>query len=277
VAKSFTSTLIGAAVAEGKIASIGDSVVKYLPWLKASPGYRDTTIQNLLEMASGVQFDEAYTNPNAEIGRYASALLHGDPSFHDLALSIQGKTKPGTQFEYQTINTQVLGMTVEAATGKPLNEYMEEKIWSKLGMESDAFLFRSKKQAQMCAGGCLNVTVRDYGRFGLMALHGGKLGGQRVVPESWIKAATRPQEKFLEPKPAGPDNDPDFGYGYQWWLLDGKDEEFAALGIYGQTIYVNPRRQVVIVQTAAWPEPDTPDRWDETIAVMQTLARQIQP
>lgn len=277
VSKSFTSVLVGAAIAEGKIKSVDDPVVKYLPWLQASSGYRDTTIKNLLEMASGVKFDEEYTNPNAEIGRYASALLQGEPSFHDLALSIKAKAKPGTKFEYQTINTQVLGMTLEAATGQPLNHYAEEKLWSKIGPEDDAFLFRSRKQAQTCAGSALNVRVRDYARFGLMAMYGGALGGQRVVPEAWIKASTQPQDKVLQPRPNGPSDHQNFGYGYQWWLLYDDDGSFAALGIYGQTIYVNPRRHVVIAQTAAWPEPDPDERWDETIKVMQTLAREIQP
>jgi CubicO group peptidase (beta-lactamase class C family) len=277
VSKSFTSVLVGAAIAEGKIRSVDDPVVKYLPWLQDSGGFRNTTIKNLMEMASGVKFDEEYTNPDAEIGVYASALLHGEPSFHDLARSIKSKVKPGTKFEYQTINTQVLGMILEAATGKPLNKYAEEKLWSKIGPEDDAFYFRSRKQAQTCAGSSLNVRLRDYARFGLMAMYGGALGGQRVVPEAWIKASTQPQESFLQPQPNGPNDHQNFGYGYQWWLLSDDDGSFAALGIYGQTIYVNPTRHVVIVQTAAWPEPDPDARWDETIKVMQTLAREIQP
>ena len=277
VSKSFTSILVGAAIADGKIKSVDDPVVKYLPWLQASSGYRDTTIKNLLEMASGVQFDEEYTNPDADISRYASALLHGEPSFHDLALSIKAKIKPGTKFEYQTINSQVLGMTVEAATGQTLNHYAEEKLWSKIGPEGDAFLFRSRKQPQMCAGSALNVRLRDYARFGLMAMYGGTLGGQRVVPEEWIKASTQAKDKVLQPQPNGPDDHQNFGYGYQWWLLNDDDGAFAALGIYGQTIYVNPRRHVVIVQTAAWPEPDPDARWDETIKVMQTVARAVAP
>jgi CubicO group peptidase (beta-lactamase class C family) len=277
VSKSFTSVLVGAAIAEGKIKNVDDPVVKYLPWLHDSSGYRNTTIKNLLEMASGVKFDEQYTNPDADISRYASALLHGEPSFHDLALSIKAKIKPGTKFEYQTINTQVLGMTLEAATGQTLNHYAEEKLWSKIGPEGDAFLFRSTKQAQMCAGSALNVRLRDYARFGLMAMYGGTLGVLQVVPEAWIKASTQPQEKVLQPQPNGPNDHQNFGYGYQWWLLYDDDGSFAALGIYGQTIYVNPNRHVVIVQTAAWPEPDPDARWDETIKVMQTLARRIEP
>ena len=276
VSKSFTSVLVGAAIAEGKIRSVDDPVVKYLPWLKESSGYRDTTIKNLLEMSSGVKFDEQYTNPDADISRYASALLHGEPSFHDLALSIKAKVKPGTKFEYQTINTQVLGMILEAATGKTLNHYAEEKLWGKIGPDGDAFLFRSNKQAQMCAGSALNVRLRDYARFGLMAMYGGTLGVLQVVPEAWIKASTQPEDKVLQPKPDGPNDHQNFGYGYQWWLLHDDDGSFAALGIYGQTIYVNPKRHVVIVQTAAWPLPDPDERWDETIKVMQTVARGIQ-
>ena len=203
VSKSFTSVLIGAAIAEGKIKSVDDPVVKYLPWLKDSTGYRETTIKNLLEMSSGVQFDEQYTNPHADIRRYASALLHGEPSFHDLALSIKAKIKPGTKFEYQTINTQVLGMTLEAATGKTLNHYAEEKLWSKIGPDGDAFLFRSKNQPQTCAGSALNVRLRDYARFGLMAMYGGTLGVEQVVPDAWIKESTEPQGKVLQPQPTG--------------------------------------------------------------------------
>ncbi|MGA9798961.1 MAG: serine hydrolase [Terriglobales bacterium] len=277
VSKSFTSMLVGAAIAEGKIKSVDDPVVKYLPWLKESSGYRDATIKNLLEMASGVKFDEEYTNPDADITRYVSALLHGDPSFHDLALSIKAKVKPGTKFEYQTINTQVLGMTIEAATGQTLNHYAEEKLWSKIGPEGDAFYFRSMKQPQRCAGSSLNVRLRDYARFGLMAMNGGTLGGQRVVPEEWIKDSTQPEGKVLQPEPNGPNDHQNFGYGYQWWILNNDDGAFAALGIYGQTIYVNPKRHVVIVQTAAWPQPDPDERWDETIKVMQTLATKIAP
>jgi CubicO group peptidase (beta-lactamase class C family) len=276
ISKSFTSVMVGAAIAEGKIKTVDDPVVKYLPWLAESSGYRGATIRNLLEMSSGVKFDEEYTNPDADIGRYASALLRGEPSFRDLALSIKAKQKPGTKFEYQTINTQVLGMILEAATGKTLNQYAEEKLWSTIGPEDDAFYFRSKKQPQRCAGSSLNVRLRDYGRFGLMAMYGGTLNGQRVVPESWIRASTQPQESFLQPHPNGPNDQQNFGYGYQWWLLYDDDGSFAALGIYGQTIYINPKRHVVIVQAAAWPEPDTDARWDETIKVMQSLARAIQ-
>src|SRR5262245_27242425 len=110
-----------------------------------------------------------------------------------------------------------------------------------------------------------------------MVMNGGTLGGQRTVPESWIRESSTPDADFLKPKPKGPKDEENFGYGYQWWIPYGNDRVIMALGIYGQTIYVNPTRHVVIVQTSAWPEPDSDERWDETVRVMETIAHQIQP
>jgi len=276
VAKSFLSVLIGVAIQEGKIKSVNDPVIQYLPDLSKS-GFRDATIKNLLQMSSGIQFNEDYLKPDADIHRYLAALLRGEPSFEELAASIQSRVKPGTVNEYQSINTQVLGAILEKATGKPLNLYMQEKMWTKIGPQSDAFFYRSKKQKEICAAGCLNVTLRDYGRFGLMAMNGGTLNGNPVAPQAWMHDSATPDADFLMPKPKGPKDEENFGYGYQWWIPYGNDGVFMALGIYGQTIYVNPKRHVVIVQTSAWPEPDTDERWDETVKVMDSIAQQIQP
>jgi len=276
VAKSFLSVLIGEAIQDGQIKSVNDPVIQYLPYLSKS-GFRDATIKNLLQMSSGIQFNEDYLKPDADIHRYIAALLRGEPSFEELAASIASKVKPGTANEYQSINTQVLGAILEKATGKPLDAYMQEKMWMKIGPESDAFFYRGKKQKEICAAGCLNVTLRDYGRFGLMAMHGGALNGNRVVPEAWIHESATADADFLKAKPKGPKDEENFGYGYQWWIPYGNDGVFTALGIYGQTIYVNPRRHVVIVQTSAWPEPDTDERWDETVKVMNTIAQQVAP
>jgi CubicO group peptidase (beta-lactamase class C family) len=276
VAKSFVSVLIGEAIEDKTIKSVNDSVIQYLPYLSNS-GFRDTTIKNLLQMSSGLQFNEDYLKPDAEVQRYIVALLRGKPSLRELAASIPSKTKPGTQNEYQSINTEVLGFVLQKATGKPLNEYLQEKLWTKIGPQSDAFFFRSKKQPEICAAGFLSVALRDYGRFGLMVMNAGTLGGQRIVPESWIRESSTPDADFLKPKPEGPKDQENFGYGYQWWIPYGNDRVIMALGIYGQAIYVNPTRHVVIVQTGAWPEPDTDERWDETVRVMETIAHQIQP
>jgi len=271
VAKSITSVMIGTAVEDGRIKSVNDKAVQYLPYL-ASGGYRDVTIKNLLEMASGVKFDEAYLSPESEIVRFGTgALLQGRESFHDFAASIKPKIAPGKVFEYQSVNTEVLGLLLEKVTGTPLHAYIEDRLWKKIGPQSDAFLYRGKKQADECAFGCFNATLRDYARFGLMAMSGGKLNGERVVSEAWIRESTKPSAKFLEPSAAN-DN---LGYAYQWWIPANSEGAFMAMGIYGQMIYVNPTRHVVIVQTSAWEKPDEDASWAESVQAMEAVAAKI--
>jgi CubicO group peptidase (beta-lactamase class C family) len=279
VGKSIVSILVGAAVSDGAIKSVDDPVVKYLPYLSNS-GYRDATIKNLLEMSSGVQYSEDYTDPKSGAALIGAALLTGDPTFKDFAASIGSTaTKPGTQFNYQSVNTQVLGLLLEQVTGKRLNQYAEEKLWKKIGAQSDAFFYRAQKQPDTCAFACFNATVRDYARVGLMMMRGGMLGKNRVLPPSWVHDSTTPDADYLQPRPA------DYngaaarqGYAYQWWIPYGHEGAFMAEGIYGQSIYVNPTRRVVIVQTSAWPTPlGSPSLEEENALVHEKIAHEVAP
>jgi len=274
VAKSILSVLIGVAIGEGKIGSVEEPVEKYLPYLSSS-GYHGVKIKDALQMATGIKFDEDYLKPDADVHRLGADLVRGDESFQALTASLKSKRKPGTAFEYQSINTEVLGLVLETATGKPLNEYAEEKLWKKLGAQSDAFFYRSKKQPNTCAFGCFNSTLRDYARFGLMAMNGGKVGDARVVSDSWIHESTTPDAPFLKPRPNKKNDVTEIGYQYQWWIPYGNDGAFAAMGIYGQMIYVNPGKHVVIVQTSAWKKPDADEQWDESLKCMETIAAEL--
>jgi len=274
VAKSILSVLIGVAISEGKIGSVEDPGEKYLPYLSAS-GYHGVRIKDALHMATGIKFDEDYLRPNAEIHRLAAALVHGDESFQDIAASLKAKTRPDTRFEYQSINTEVLGLVLEQATGKPLNEYAEEKLWKKIGPESDAFFYRGSKQPNTCAFGCFNATLRDYARFGLMTMQGGTLGNTRVVAESWIRESTVPDEPFLKPKKNKRGDVTRIGYQYQWWVPNGDDHAFVAMGIYGQMVYVNPAKHLVIVQFSAWKEPDADPQWDESLKCFEAIVAKL--
>ena len=252
VGKSIASILVGAAVNEGKIQSIDDPVDKYLPYLKSS-GYHGVSIRNLLTMSSGVSYSEDYRDPTSGAAMIGAALLTGKPTFQEFARSIRASgVKPGTQFQYQSVNTQVLGLLLEQVTGMRLNRYAEEKLWKKIGAQSDAFFYEAQAQPDTCAFACFNATLRDYARVGLMMMRGGTLGPERVVPASWVRESTTPGADYLKPGNLG--NDP-LGYGYQWWIPPGDDGAFEALGIFGQSIYVNPKMHIVIVQTSAWPEP----------------------
>jgi CubicO group peptidase (beta-lactamase class C family) len=275
LSKSIVSILVGAAIEDGAIKSVEDPVTKYLPYLSKS-GYRNVSVKNVLQMSTGVEYSENYRDPKSGAALIGAALLTGNPSFEKYVQSIQPtKIPPGTKFEYQSVNTQVLGLLLEKVTGKRLNVYAQEKLWSKIGAESDAFFYESKSQPNTCAFACFNATVRDYARVGLMMLQGGALGEQRVVSNKWVQDSTRPDASYLEPKQGGLEGG--YGYGYQWWVPPGRDRVFMGLGIYGQCIYVNPARQVVIVQTSAWPEPVSPLLEQEQKTLFDKIVSEIVP
>ena len=272
ISKSIVSILIGAAVTDGKIKSIDDPVDKYLPYL-SSGGYRGVTIRSILEMATGVDYSEDYRDPHSGAAMIGAAIVIGKPTFKEFVVSMKPTdTKPGTKFNYQSVNTQVLGLLLEKVTGERLNQYAEEKLWKKIGAQSDAFFYESKSQPDICAFACFNATIRDYARVGLMMMRGGELGSERVVPESWVHESTTPVAAFLKPGALGEMGGP-WGYGYQWWIEPGEDGAFEAIGIYGQSIYVNPKMHVVIVQASAWPHPEGggPDFYEESGRVHNTI------
>jgi CubicO group peptidase (beta-lactamase class C family) len=277
VGKSITSTLFGIALTEGKINSIDDPVIKYLPALNQS-GYQHVTLRQALEMATGVDLTYNPYDLHSSTHRFNTAALTGVPSYMNLLKSVKAdpKIKPGTLFDYENENSQVLGFVIEKTTGMPFNEYLQKKIWSKIGAQSDSFLYRAKTQPDQCAFGCLSATLRDYGRFGLMMMNGGTLAGTRVVDSSWIKKATTPVKYAVPMKENDNLEDSETtGYGYQWWIPAGNDHAFQGLGIFGQILYINPTKHIVIVQTAAWPKPEDNDRWDESAKVMDAIVAEI--
>jgi CubicO group peptidase (beta-lactamase class C family) len=253
VGKSVLSVLFGTAVDEGKIKSVDDPVINYLPYLKDG-AYKDCTIKNLLQMASGIDFNEDYLDDKAPIHRVIFDLIKGGEPFHEVAKTIGSERKPGIAFHYQSVNSQILSLILEKATGTPLNKYAEEKLWKKIGTQGDAFFYESKDQPEICAFGCFNATLRDYARFGLMAMHSGELGGSRVVSEKWMHDSLTPPS-FNAPSIDEKTGRPRTGYGYQWWLFPGDDHAFQAVGIYGQNIYVNPAKHIIIAQFSALPKP----------------------
>jgi CubicO group peptidase (beta-lactamase class C family) len=250
VEKSIVSVLFGTAVDDGKI-NVDDPVTKFLPDLSRG-AYKDCTVRNVLQMASGIQFNEDYLDPKADVHRLLFDLIRGGEAFHKVAIGIKSERSPGVAFHYQSLNTQILGELLEKVTGTPLNKYAQERLWKKIGAQSDAFMYESEKQPEICAFGCFNATLRDYARFGLMAMHAGELGGKRVVSEKWMRESTTPPS-FNPPRMDEKTGRPVTGYGYQWWLLPGEDRAFQAVGIYGQNVYVNPAKHVVIAQFSALP------------------------
>lgn len=246
-AKSFLSALFGIAVHEGAIKSIEESVTDYVPELIGS-GYDGVRIKDVLQMSSGVAFNEDYLDFNSDINRFGRTFALGG-SFDDFATTLQNEKPPGTYLHYVSIDTHVLGMVIRAATGRPMLAYFNEKLWSQIQPESSAYFIIDNENEPMVLGG-LNLRTRDFARFGQLYMNQGNWKGKQVVPSSWVADSVTPDAPHLIPGKRDTSSI-NLGYGYQWWIPEGADQEFMALGIYGQFIYVNQKARVVIVKNSA--------------------------
>ena len=243
VVKSICATLVGAAIQDGLIGSIDDPVVQYLPRFAGS-AYDGVTIRQLLMMASGVAWNEAYTDPSSDRRRMLEAQIGQQPgAILDLMAALPRAAEPGSRWNYSTGETQVVGALVRAATGKPVADYLSEKLWSPLGMESDATWWLESPDGLEIGGSGLSATLRDYGRFGLFLLHGGVVDEKPVLPEGWLAEAAVPQVIGGEK----------VEYGYMLWPLHGRS--YAAIGIFGQFVFVDPDRALVVAMWSAQPKP----------------------
>jgi CubicO group peptidase (beta-lactamase class C family) len=249
MAKSFLSALFGIAVSEGKIPDLNAAVTDYVPSLKGS-GYDGVSIKNVLQMSSGVYFNEDYGDFNSDINRFGRVMALGG-SFDDFSASLNKdpKHEQGTFMHYVSIDTHVIGMVLRAATGKTIMEYFQEKLWNKLGTEEDAFYITDTTGEPMVLGG-LNMLSRDYARMGMLYRDGGIYNGEQIVPAKWIEDSITPDAPHLMPGKRETAHT-NFGYGYQWWLPENPDQEFLAIGIYGQYIFIDRKTNTVIVKNSA--------------------------
>lgn len=241
VAKSFTSTLVGAAIRDGFIKSINDKVSDYIPDLKGS-AYDDVSIKQLLTMTSGVSWNEDYEDRNSDVALFNEHTA--EPGI-DVTVSYM-RTLPrdvpaGSKWVYNTGETNLIGVLVSSATGKTLSDYLSEKVWAPFGMEQNASWLLGPTGHEV-SGCCIQASTRDFARFGLFMLGGAIVDGQAVLPDDWIAAATTRQAGIGV---AGR------GYGYQWWTYD--DGSFAGRGIFGQGIFIDPKRALVIASNSNWP------------------------
>ena len=240
VAKSFTSTLVGAALADGSIRRLDDKVSAYIPDLRGS-AYDDVSVRQLLTMTSGVRWNEDYENPQADVARFNKATPDkGIDATVSYMRKLPRAHAPGTVWHYNTGETNLIGVLVSSATKQPLSAYLEAKIWRPAGMAAPASWLQGKTGHEI-AGCCIQAATRDMARFGLFVLADGVAQGKRIVPAGWFTAATTKQV----------DNGrPGRGYGYQWWTYD--DGAVAAQGIFGQGIFIDRQRGLVIASNANW-------------------------
>lgn len=263
MAKTVTSMLIGIAIAEGKIRSLDDLPSAYVPALEGSP-YGATPLRHLLTMSSGVKFREDYSGDDDSTRLAIDTFLERSAGgAAAVTRYTEREAEPGTRFSYASAETQVLGLVLRAAIGRPVADYLSEQIWQPMGAESDAtwLIDKAGQESTYC---CLNAVLRDYGRLGLVLANGGRVGDRQVIPAAWITEATTAPSPYLAPWVATRF----FGYGYQTWIFP-EARGFALLGIRGQVVYVDPASQLVMVQTAVRPIEDARAR--ETVGLWYAL------
>lgn len=247
MAKSVVSALFGIAIEEGKIRSIEETVTDYLPDF-AGTGYDGVRIKDVLQMSSGVGFNEDYADFNSDINVMGRYFAMGMP-MGEFAKRLKRQWEPGTFNHYVSIDTHVLGMILVKATGQSITEYMSEKLWSPMGATSDAYWIVDNSEMEFVLGG-LNATARDYARLGQLFLDSGRWQGKQLVPEKWVRESVTPDASHL--MPGARDNAVSKnGYGYQWWIPEGSEDEFNAQGVYTNFIYVDPDKDMVIVKLSS--------------------------
>lgn len=277
VAKSFTSALVGIAIGEGLIKSVEESITKYVSGL-AGTAYDGVRIKDVLQMSSGVRFHEDYSD-GEDIARLA-APIGGQGTFDAFMARLERERDPGTRCKYSSPDTQALGMLVAEVTGRPLHEYMQQKLCEPLGMESPSYWITDSAGREMAFGGLL-MTARDFAKLGELYRNGGTWGGRQIVPSDYAAASVTADAPHVAPGAVivanhvfGP------GYGYQWWIPQGDRGEFSGIGVYNQFVYVDRSRGTVIVKLSANPAYGTSEEEEvnkdlETMDVLRAINRRF--
>ena len=258
VAKSFTSTLLGAAVKDGFIESLDDPVTRYVPTLAGS-AYDDVTVGQLATMTSGVKWNEDYTDPNSDVAKMFNVTPKpGEDQVVAYMKTLPREAPAGEKWVYKTGETNLIGVLVENAVGETLAEYAKRKIVDPAGFAEPLF-WQTDLSDRSVGGCCLSAALPDYARFGQFVLE----GGEDVVPDGWFAEAGSPQVEFGN----------GYGYGYQWWTYPG--QSFGAQGIFGQSITLLPESDTVIAIVSNWPKATGQDLSGERRKLFAAIAEAV--
>ena len=262
VAKSFTSTLVGAAIKDGFIRSLDDKVSDYIAGMRGSE-YDNVTIEQLLTMTSGVQWNEDYTDPESDVNQFN---FHTPTEGVDVTVSylreLPRAHPPGEQYLYSTGETNLIGVLISEATGLPLSEYLSEKVWQHIGAEQDASWLLGPTGHEI-SGCCIQASTRDFARFGQFIAKGANVDGESILPEGYLAKATAQHVQF----------DAGDGYGFQWWIF--ADGIFHGRGIFGQGIFIDIKNELVIAVNSNWPVASSSEYRDKKYEMYRYIQAQI--
>jgi CubicO group peptidase (beta-lactamase class C family) len=278
VTKSFFGTIGAVLVAEGKLDE-NAKVAQYIPELKDS-AFGDATVRQVLDMRTGLKYSENYADPKAEIWDHvrAGGVLprppgyQGPQSFYEFLQTVKKEGEHGGVFAYKTVNSDALGWLIRRATGKSVGENLSERIWSKLGMEQDAYISVDSVGNEF-AGGGLNTGLRDLARFGEMMRNDGQFNGQQVIPKAVVDDIRKGGDKAAFP--ASYTTLPGASYRNMWWVLHNDHGAYAARGIHGQTVYIDPKAEMVIARYASFPMPGNPFNDPTSLPAYSAIANKL--
>ncbi|GHA26117.1 serine hydrolase domain-containing protein [Oceanisphaera arctica] len=257
VTKSFTGTLAAILVAEGTLDE-SKMVAEYIPELKDS-AFGDATVRQLMDMTTGLQYSEDYADPNAEVWQYSAAGnplpkpadYTGPVGYFAYLQQVKKQGEHGQAFGYKTVNSDALGWVISRVTGQSVAELLSQKIWRRIGMEQDAY-YQVDELGIPFAGGGLSAGLRDMARFGELIRNRGKWQGEQIVPAAAVEDIRQGGSKEAFAK-AGFDKLPGWSYRNMWWVTHNRNGAFAARGVHGQTIYIDPAAEMVLVRFASHP------------------------
>jgi CubicO group peptidase (beta-lactamase class C family) len=279
VTKSFFGTLGAMLVAEGKLDE-NAPVTRYVPELKDS-AFGDATIRQVLDMRTGLKYSENYLDPNAEVWQHtrAGGVLprppgyQGPQTFYEFLQTVKKEGEHGGQFAYKTVNSDALGWVIRRATGQSIGQLLSERIWSRLGMEQDAY-FTVDSVGNEFAGGGLNAGLRDMARFGEMMRNHGKFNGQQIIPAAVVQDIAKGGDKTAFPQASFPTL-PGWSYRNMWWVSNNEHGAYSARGIHGQAIYIDPKAEMVIARFASHPMPNNPFNDPTSLPAYMALAKHL--
>ena len=246
MSKSFVARMMGQLYDRGSY-QLMDPVTDYLPELKGT-GYDNVPIKYILQMSSGVRYNEDYSDFNSDINRFGRSFVAGSPLI-DFVTSLNREREPGTYNNYVSMDTQVLGFLISKLSGQSVTQFMQENIWDPMGMENHGQWLVDKTGMEMVLGG-LNATLRDFTKLGMLYLNEGKFNGQQIISKEWVDMATTPDAPHLMPDQTRLSSN-HHGYGFQWWVPQNDQGDYFAGGIYNQYIYVQPEKNLVITKLSA--------------------------
>lgn len=272
VVKSITSTLVGVAVQDGLIASVDDQLITYLPEL-AGTAYDGVTIKNALQMSSGIRYDpKLWEGKMTDTRKFMTdSVVTGKRPAFEIAQTFKRENEPGTKFNYNTAESQILLELVRRVTKMDAADYLQQKIWQPLGMDHDAgwILDRAGSDGAEIGGAFFNASLRDWARFGLFIEQGGVWNGEQILPTDWVDRATTSEEPHIMPGQVHPYSKKR-GYAWHWWTYE--DGTFTASGANGQSIYVDRANDIVIAKSSAWEAGYVAEFADQSFVMYKALA-----